>query len=65
MEIDDEVTSKWCSQVAQEAPHTKHVKPHQSHCTIKEVHDQTKIVSTILLQYYHIISKFALVDLIE
>jgi len=47
MEIDNEVASKWCSQVAQETPHTKHVKPHQSFCTIKEVHDQTKIVSTI------------------
>jgi hypothetical protein len=30
MEIDNEVTSLWCSQVAKEAFHTKHVKLHQS-----------------------------------
>ncbi len=51
MEIDNEVTSLWCSQVAKEAFHTKHVKLHQSLWTIKEVHDQTKIVYTIKSPY--------------
>jgi hypothetical protein len=37
MEVDSEVASKQCSQARNEVPHTKHIKPHQSPYTSKEV----------------------------
>jgi hypothetical protein len=46
MEVDSEVVSKQCSQAIKEVPQTKHIKPHQSPCTMKEV-PQTKLVSIV------------------